>query len=178
MALATQMVKAILTNSTLPLDMAPSHTLGAIFAPERILVRQSAQTPQALFTLIANVAAVTLPHITAEAVLSRLMEREQLASTGIGYGVAIPHARLPGLSHIAACLVQLRSPIDFHAVDHQPVDLTCALMVPMDATQEHLLVLSTLAQLFSQPAFRQQLRHAKTPQCIYKYLCSGGKILV
>jgi nitrogen PTS system EIIA component len=181
MAMAITMVKTILTNPTAPtLTPVAPDTLKAIFAPERILVRQSAQTPQAVFSLIAQTAAATLPYVTAAgAVLTRLVERESLASTGIGHGVAIPHARLPGLPHIAACVVQLVRPINFKAIDHQPVDLICALIVPLEATQQHLLLLSTLAQLFSDEAFRQQLRNAHTPRRIYECLCrTGGNVLV
>lgn len=91
-----------------------------------------------------------------------LREREQLASTAIGHGVAIPHARIPGLGDSRAALLRLAQPIDFNAADGEPVDLVLALAVPEHHVQQHLELLANLAASFSDPGYRAELRAAPT----------------
>jgi PTS system nitrogen regulatory IIA component len=86
-----------------------------------------------------------------------LIAREQLGSTGLGKGVAIPHGRLRGLKRAAAAIVRLKEPIEFGSPDGQPVRLLVVLLVPEHATQQHLEILSELAQMLSEPSMREQL---------------------
>jgi len=86
-----------------------------------------------------------------------LMAREQLGSTGLGKGVAIPHGRLRGLKRAAAAIVRLKAPIEFGSPDGQPVQLLVVLLVPEHATHQHLEILSELAQMLSEPSMREQL---------------------
>lgn len=84
--------------------------------------------------------------------------RERLGSTGIGEGIAIPHCRLAECRQASAALITLRQPIDFSSIDDGPVDIAFALVVPDEATEEHLQMLGTLAGLFSQRDFCDSLR--------------------
>ena len=85
--------------------------------------------------------------------------REQLGSTGLGQGVAIPHGRVRGVKRAQAAVVQLAEPVPFDAPDGRPVGLLMALLVPENATQEHLEVLSELAQMLSDRDLREALMH-------------------
>jgi len=95
-----------------------------------------------------------------------LMAREQLGSTGLGKGVAIPHGRLRGLKRAAAAIIRLKDPIEFGSPDGQPVRLLVVLLVPEHATQEHLEILSELAQMLSEPSMREQLQTILQPAAL------------
>jgi PTS system nitrogen regulatory IIA component len=92
-------------------------------------------------------------------IFDRLLARERLGSTGLADGVALPHARLPDLAHSRGSLIRLRQAIDFDSQDGQPVDLMFVLLVPEDARQGHLQLLSRLAALFRDASVCRQLRH-------------------
>lgn len=92
-----------------------------------------------------------------------LLDREKLGSTGLGVGVAIPHGRVKGLKVPLAGFYQLSKSIDFKAPDQEPVDVAIILLVPEQATQKHLDLLSDIAQLLSDGARRDILRSEKDP---------------
>lgn len=94
----------------------------------------------------------------------QLIARERLGSTAIGKGVAIPHCRSDKVEQTIASLVKLNEAIDFDAPDDLPVDLLFVMVVPEQATNEHLQTLAYLAQLFEQSEFRNALRKAKSKQ--------------
>jgi PTS system nitrogen regulatory IIA component len=94
-------------------------------------------------------------------VAQSLARREQIGSTGLGQGVAIPHARVAGLARVRALYVRLKSPIQFDAPDDEPVSDVLVLLVPAPATDEHLSLLAEAMQLFSDQRFRTRL-HACT----------------
>ncbi|MCC7483926.1 MAG: PTS IIA-like nitrogen regulatory protein PtsN [Burkholderiales bacterium] len=96
-------------------------------------------------------------------VFDSLFAREKLGSTGLGQGIAIPHGRVKGLKEALGALVRLKQPIPFDAPDGQPVGLVFVLLVPERATDLHLQILSELAQMFSDKAFRERLLAAATP---------------
>ena len=95
-----------------------------------------------------------------------LAARETLGSTGLGQGVAIPHGRVRGLKHAMAAIVRLASPVGFDAPDGRPVHLLVALLVPENATQEHLEVLSELAQMLSDRDLRVGLMTEPTAAAV------------
>lgn len=99
-------------------------------------------------------------------IFNGLIARERLGSTGLGHGVAIPHGRFNDLTQTIAILVRFAQPVDYDAVDGEPVDLAVALMVPEHSTEEHLQLLATLAEMFSDGQMRGALRQAATPQQI------------
>jgi len=93
-------------------------------------------------------------------VFDSLFAREKLGSTGLGQGVAIPHGRIKGLKEAVGCFLRLAMPVQFDAPDGSPVGLLFVLLVPEQATELHLQILSELAQMFSDRAFREQLATA------------------
>ena len=93
-------------------------------------------------------------------VFDSLFARERLGSTGLGQGVAIPHGRIKGLKEAVGAFVRLAEPVPFDAPDGQPVSLLFFLLVPEQASQQHLDILSELAQLFSDKEMREQLATA------------------
>ena len=98
--------------------------------------------------------------LSEDAVFLGLLEREKLGSTGIGFGVAIPHGRIKGNRVARTAFISLDTPVDFDSIDNQPVDLMIGLLVPEHYTDEHLAILANLAEIFSDAAFCQRLRDA------------------
>lgn len=90
-------------------------------------------------------------------VFDSLFAREKLGSTGLGQGVAIPHGRIKGLKEAAGAFLRLATPVPFDSPDGKPVDLMFVLLVPEQATEQHLQILSELAQRFSDRTFREAL---------------------
>lgn len=108
--------------------------------------------------------------IARSIVTDNLFARERLGSTALGEGVAIPHGRIKGLKRPAAALIRLAEPIPFEAPDGQPVSLLIFLLVPEQATQEHLEILSGIAQLLSDKDARAQLTTENDRATIYQLL--------
>mgnify|MGYP000644550533 CR=1 FL=1 len=102
----------------------------------------------------------------AEQIFERLLERERLGSTGLAGGVALPHARMPGIITSHGAFLSLNEAVEFDALDGHPVDLIFTLLVPEDATEEHLQLLGELATMFNQPELREQLRKAEAEQAL------------
>lgn len=109
-------------------------------------------------------------------VFDSLFARERLGSTGLGQGVAIPHGRIKGLKEAVAAFVRVAEPIPFDAPDGQPVAVMIFLLVPEQASQAHLDLLSELAQMLSDKAFRQALLDAKSPEAVHAALTSWEPI--
>lgn len=99
-------------------------------------------------------------------IFDSLFAREKLGSTGLGQGVAIPHGRIKGLKQASGAFLRLEHPVPFDSPDGRPVDLLFVLLVPEQATEQHLQILSELAQRFSDRAFREKLQTAETPEAI------------
>ncbi len=94
----------------------------------------------------------------SEQIYEKLLERERLGSTGLSQGVALPHARVQGLREPRGALLRLRQPVDFDALDGTPVDLVFGLLVPQEATEEHLALLAELAQFFADDQLSSKMR--------------------
>ncbi len=112
--------------------------------------------------------------IDASAVVSFLNAREDLGSTALGAGVAIPHGRVKGLKQPIAAFINLQDPIDFAAPDGDPVSLLIFLLVPEKATQQHLEILSLIAQLLSDPDARKRLATESNPEKVCQLLQQWG----
>jgi PTS system nitrogen regulatory IIA component len=104
--------------------------------------------------------------LSAARVFECLMAREELGTTGLGKGVAIPHGRLRGLKRAAAGIIRVKDPIEFGSPDGQPVRLLVVLLVPDHASQQHLEILSELAQMLSEPSMREQLQTIMQPAAL------------
>ncbi len=105
--------------------------------------------------------------IARSVVFDSLFAREKLGSTGLGQGIAIPHGRIKGLKEAVGAAIRTREPIPFDAPDGQPVSLIFLLLVPERATDLHLQILSELAQMFSDKAFRDQLLEAPSAEAMH-----------
>jgi nitrogen PTS system EIIA component len=112
--------------------------------------------------------------IEPAAVVEFLNARESLGSTALGAGVAIPHGRVKGLKQPSAALMRLKDPIEFAAPDGQPVSILIFLLVPEKATQQHLEILSTIAQFLSDGDTRQFLSEATDPIQVCEKLQQWG----
>lgn len=105
-------------------------------------------------------------------VLESLRAREQLGSTGLGHGVAIPHARMPQCYAAAAVFVRTRVALPFEAPDRKPVSIFLALIVPKQATEHHLQLLATAATMFNDRTFREKLRTCPSPSAVRELLAA------
>ncbi len=104
------------------------------------------------------------------AVLDVLLERERLGTTGIGRGTAIPHGRMPDLPQIYALFARLEKPIDFEAIDNQPVDLIFLLLTPANSGADHLKALARLSRLLRDKAICEKLRGTDRADALYALL--------
>jgi PTS system nitrogen regulatory IIA component len=127
---------------------------------ERIGCQLDIGSKKRVLQLLGEMLAGSTPGVSAEAVFDRLLERERLGSTGLGHGIALPHARTPDVTQATGAFVQLQAGVDFDAIDDQPVDLAFGLLVPQEATEEHLQLLARLASMFSSEHLCAKLRAA------------------
>ena len=133
---------------------------------ERISCANSAASKKRALEEMGRLLSSASPDLTPEVVFDKLLERERLGSTGLGHGIGLPHARMPGIDKAYGAFLQLSKGIDYDAIDREPVDLVFGLLVPEEATQEHLQLLASLASLFSNPEFCKTLREAHDPEII------------
>ncbi len=120
--------------------------------------------------LVASEAAARVHKIKPGLVFDALMEREASASTGIGHGVALPHALIPGVKRISGVFLRLKPPVEFGAVDDEPVDLILTLLAPPEQGGEHLRALARSARALRSAELRRQLRLANGPDAIQALL--------
>ena len=137
--------------------------------PADTLLGLKAATKPALLRHLAHHAAARTGH-DAATLFALLQAREALGSTGIGRGVAVPHARTPGIAAPFCCFCRLDRPIPFDAIDSAPVDLALLLLTPADADAGHLALLSAAARRLREPATAAELRHATDPATILRLL--------
>jgi len=104
--------------------------------------------------------------IARSIVFDSLFAREKLGSTGLGQGIAIPHGRIKGLKHATGAFLRLATPVPFDSPDGRPVSQLFVLLVPEQATEEHLQILSELAQRFADRNFREALASAVSPEAV------------
>jgi nitrogen PTS system EIIA component len=126
---------------------------------------------QKLLEVLARKAGA-IAHVPSERILAELLKREQLGSTGMGGGVAIPHARLREIEKPFGMLVRLKKPIDFDAVDGQPVDTVFLLLLPETAAGEQLGALACIARKLRDPATIGALRGAREDAEMYRSLAA------
>jgi PTS system nitrogen regulatory IIA component len=105
-----------------------------------------------------------------------LQERESLGPTGVGNGVALPHARIDGIEGVKGVFFRLEKPIDYGSVDRAPVDLVFSLFAPLDAGVEHLRALAAVSRTLRDPAVCAKLRANSTPETLYAILCERSDI--
>ncbi|MFB3091009.1 MAG: PTS IIA-like nitrogen regulatory protein PtsN [Gammaproteobacteria bacterium] len=144
--------------------------ISEILSSDSILRRQAFTSKKTALEELSKLLANTDPSIRYIEVFDCLVAREKLGSTGLGKGIAIPHARLKGGKKTIAAFIQLQHGINYDAIDEAPVDILFALLVPEDSTDEHLKILSHLAEMFSNSETLEQLRSETSVDGIYKIL--------
>ena len=147
-------------------------TISALLSPDRIFIDADISSKKRLLEFIANTVATQFS-LPQSALFNNLLDRERLGSTGLGKGFAIPHARLANLDTTIACFIRLNQPVNFEAPDNQPVDLVFAIIIPENATDEHLKILSSLAKIFSQSEICEAIRNAGSGEEVARIIDSA-----
>ncbi len=136
-----------------------------LLSSDGIVLRGGASSKRQALQAVAEAAASALGLDEAQA-LDALLEREALGSTGLGAGVAVPHARVPGLDRVCAIFLRLDTPVAYESLDDRPVDLLFALFAPVNAGAEHLRALAAVSRAMRSPELREQLRQARTVDAV------------
>jgi len=146
--------------------------LSDLVRPDAILSSLKANSKkQALQALAEKAAALT--GIEEREIFETLVQREKLGSTGVGGGIAIPHGKLPRLERIFGLFARAPKPIDFEALDEQPVDLIFLLLAPEGAGADHLKALARVARLFREPGVAAKLRASADKSALFAVLTEG-----
>jgi len=149
-------------------------TISDILPVGHIVLGHSTTSKKRLLEDLAGMFAGESVELDPLAIFTTLIERENLGSTGIGAGVALPHGRIVGLSDTLAIFMTLAEPLDFGAADGEPVKLVFALLVPENATEAHLKLLAQLAGLFRDPELRTALANSTSADEVHKLLTSSS----
>ena len=139
-------------------------SLSHYLAKHRVLLLREISSKKRVFELLGETLAADLEAVQAAQIYEGLIARERLGSTALGEGVAIPHCRLDDIEHILCAIIKVDHPVEFDAPDGAAVSIICALVVPTEATEEHLQMLAQLAEFLSKPANRENLRNCETEQ--------------
>jgi len=139
---------------------------------DNISYHDEATSKKRVLENLSRLLAANSEALTAEKIFQVLLERERLGSTGLGKGVAIPHARVPDLNHTVAAMLTLSEPVDFEAADGQPIDIAFGLLVPEDDSGNHLQHLSRLVTLFRDAECCSKIRQAGNAEAVFEYLLS------
>jgi len=138
--------------------------------PDRVMLDVRARDKTQLISEIARSLGKLVPNLPAAAVEAALLAREQLGSTGLGAGFALPHARIEGLESFVGLFVRLAKPIEFDAIDGKPVTLVFALLIPADGAASHVAALAAISRRFRDTSLVARLRRSKTPVDAYGFL--------
>lgn len=143
--------------------------LNDLIQPEAVIPSLKATSKRQLLQILAEKAA-ELTGLPEREVFETVTQRERLGSTGVGNGIAIPHGKLPKIDKITGVFARLEQPVDFEALDDQPVDLVFLLLAPENAGADHLKALSRIARLLRDPDMVAKLRGTLDPQALYSFL--------
>ncbi|HYY85332.1 MAG TPA: PTS IIA-like nitrogen regulatory protein PtsN [Beijerinckiaceae bacterium] len=142
-------------------------------APAAVIPALRASSKKQALQELAEVAA-RLTGLEERTIYEVLLQRERLGSTGIGDGVAIPHAKLAKLDSIFGLVARLDKPIDFEALDGQPVDLMFVLLAPEEAGADHLKALARIARVVREPGMSDRIRATRDAEALYALLTSDS----
>jgi PTS system nitrogen regulatory IIA component len=140
-----------------------------LLTPRAVKVLSSTTSKKRLLTELAELAAATYD-LKAATVVEALLAREALGPTGVGHGVALPHARLESIEKVAGLFVLLEKPVDFGSVDRQPVDIAFALFAPENAGVEHLKALALVSRTLRDTGICAKLRANPNEETLYTIL--------
>lgn len=143
--------------------------MSMILKPEAVRVLSTVSSKKRLFHELATLASASY-EIDPNTAMDALQERESLGPTGVGHGVALPHARLDGLDQVVGAMILLEKPINFDAVDRQPVDLVFSLFAPSEAGVEHLKALALISRTLRDGGICSKLRANSDPATLFAIL--------
>lgn len=143
--------------------------ISELLKPTAVIASLKVQGKKHLLQELA-VRATQVARLPERKIFETLTERERLGTTGVGQGIAIPHGRLADVGEIVGVFAQLETPIDYDAVDNQPVDLVFMLLAPEGAGADHLKALARVSRLLRNQSATEKLRAAKSPEALYAIL--------
>lgn len=153
--------------------MGQDMDLSSILKPEAVKVISEASSKKRLFLRLAETAEAVYGLDDSRAV-EALLDRESLGPTGVGKGIALPHARLDGASEVCGVFFKLERPLDFEAVDRQPVDLVFALFAPEGSGVDHLKALALISRTMRDSRVCAKLRANDSPLTLHTVLTEGA----
>src|SRR5690606_7960157 len=142
-----------------------SMDIADLLTSDGIVLRGGASSKRQALHAVAEAFGAAF-NMDADKAFEALQEREALGSTGLGSGVAVPHARIQGLDRVGPVFVRLATPSAYESLDDRPVDLLFALFAPLEAGAEHLRALAAVSRALRSPELREQLRQARTVDAI------------
>lgn len=142
------------------------------FTLDNVSVDETAESKTAVLLAVSHLLSRNNPTLEAEKLFDTFWERESLGSTTIGRGILLPHIRSEHITKTSACFIKLVHPVDFDALDKQPIDLVIGLVTPEAQTDHHLQVLSTIVRQCNQPKFRQACRQANRVEALLHAILS------
>jgi len=148
--------------------------LSSLLKPQAVRVVTDVSSKKRLLQSIADMAEGLIGRPMSE-IFDALQERESLGPTGVGHGVASPHARLASLTEVHGAFLRLDKPVDFDAADRQPVDLVFALFAPADTGVDHLKALALVSRTLRDQALCNKLRANSDPATLYTLLTDGAE---
>jgi len=142
-----------------------------LFTADGVLIDVHATSLKQLFQevaarLVTNAAKADIT-LSDRDIINAALERERLGSTGVGSGVAIPHARIEGIERVMTVFARLETPLDYSAVDDRPVDLAVFILAPLNAGSAHLRALAKVSRLLRSQDMRQRLRAAPSEEAVF-----------
>ncbi len=143
-----------------------------LLTPEAVRVTSTASSKKRLFQELGELSFLAYG-INASSASDALLERENLGPTGVGHGIALPHARLSGVDRVRGLFIKLEKTLDFDAVDRQPVDLVFGLFAPEEAGVEHLKALALVSRTMRNASLIEKLRANADPAALHAILTSG-----
>jgi nitrogen PTS system EIIA component len=146
--------------------------LGDFISPDSVLPSLKAKTKKQLLQELASRAG-RLTGLSERGIFDVLLQRERLGSTGLGQGIAIPHGKIAGLKGIVGIFARLAEPIDFDAVDGEPVDIVFLLLAPEGAGADHLKALARISRLLREGSAVEKLRVSRDAAALYAVLTEG-----
>ncbi|PID43938.1 MAG: PTS IIA-like nitrogen-regulatory protein PtsN [Gammaproteobacteria bacterium] len=148
--------------------MTENHiTIQSILSPELTIVGVPGSSKKRILEKISSYIAEQYVELDENTIFNSLLGRERLGSTGIGQGIAIPHCRLQDSDKVIGALLILDEKVPFDAIDNEPVDILFVLVVPKEATSQHLELLGQVAEKFNQTDFCKKLRACKNNKELY-----------
>jgi PTS system nitrogen regulatory IIA component len=138
--------------------------------PDRVILDVRSRDKSQLIAEVARNFGRLVPALKPDAVEASLLAREQLGSTGLGAGFALPHARIESLNAYLGLFVRLAKPVDFDAIDGKPVRLVFVLLIPAETAVSHVAALAAISRRFRDPELAAKLMKADTQALAYGFL--------